>query len=99
MKKMLIIGIALIIIITTGFAWLTYQILIDSGEEALESIEIIEQDKENIVNDGTTEEEEVVGIEIGNIAPNFTLENIYGEEESLEDYRGKNILLNFFSTT
>lgn len=37
-------------------------------------------------------------IEVGKLAPNFTLENLNGEEISLEDYRGKIIMLNFWAT-
>ena len=37
-----------------------------------------------------------VGIEEGNMAPDFTLENMDGEEVKLSDYKGKTIVLNFF---
>lgn len=35
---------------------------------------------------------------IGNTAPDFTLETIDGHEISLSDYRGKNVILNFWAT-
>lgn len=38
-------------------------------------------------------------IEVGKLAPNFTLENLNGEEVSLEEYRGKIVMLNFWATT
>lgn len=38
-------------------------------------------------------------IEVGKLAPNFTLENLDGEEVSLEEYRGKIVMLNFWATT
>ena len=34
----------------------------------------------------------------GKLAPNFTLKNLDGEEVSLEDYRGKLVLVNFWAT-
>jgi len=34
-------------------------------------------------------------IKEGEIAPNFTLRNLEGEENSLKDYRGKAVLLNY----
>lgn len=37
-------------------------------------------------------------IEIGKLAPNFTLENLDGQEVSLEDYRGKIVMLNFWAS-
>lgn len=40
----------------------------------------------------------VVGIRNGNLAPDFTLENLAGEKVSLSDFRGQRVLLNFWST-
>ncbi len=37
----------------------------------------------------------VIGVHLGQIAPDFTLLNLEGEEVSLSDYRGKNVLINF----
>lgn len=37
-------------------------------------------------------------IAIGNEVPNFTLKNLDGKEISLEDYRGKKVLINFWGT-
>lgn len=39
-----------------------------------------------------------VDIAFGELAPDFTLENLDGEEVSLSDYRGKLVLLNFWAT-
>lgn len=92
MKKILLIIIVAIIIITSGTFFIKE--FLNNDKEISETIKGTE---EVVLEDEVMEE--VVGINIGNIAPNFTLENIYGEEESLESYRGKNILLTFFSTT
>jgi len=40
----------------------------------------------------------VVGNKIGDTAPDFTLETIDGRQISLSDYRGKNVILNFWAT-
>ncbi len=45
-----------------------------------------------------TEQQEEVGINQGNIAPNFTLETLEGGKTKLTDYRGKNIIVNFWAT-
>src|SRR5690625_2855065 len=37
-----------------------------------------------------------MSIEVGQKAPNFTLENETGEEVSLSDFKGKNIILYFY---
>ncbi|MBT2684908.1 redoxin domain-containing protein [Bacillus sp. ISL-37] len=38
------------------------------------------------------------GIGAGMVAPTFTLKNLAGEEVSLNDYRGKKVMLNFWAT-
>ena len=40
----------------------------------------------------------IVGNKIGMTAPEFTLKTIDGREINLSDYRGKNVLLNFWAT-
>ncbi|WP_035571904.1 TlpA family protein disulfide reductase [Halonatronum saccharophilum] len=44
------------------------------------------------------EDELVVGVNLGKVAPDFTLLNLEGEEVSLSDYRGKNVLINFWAS-
>lgn len=39
-----------------------------------------------------------VGLEVGDIAPNLTLENLAGQTDTLSQYRGKKVLLNFWAT-
>ncbi len=39
-----------------------------------------------------------VGSKVGAMAPNFTLPMLNGQKVSLSDYRGKPVLLNFWST-
>lgn len=41
---------------------------------------------------------EEIGLEQGQVAPNFTLENLQGEEVTLSDLRGKRVVLNFWAT-
>jgi len=43
-------------------------------------------------------DEESVGIEKGDLAPDFELETLDGEEVKLSDYKGKKVLLNFWAT-
>jgi len=38
------------------------------------------------------------GLGIGNLAPNFTLKDMNGQSVSLKDYRGKYVVLNYWST-
>ncbi|MFC3746159.1 peroxiredoxin family protein [Paenibacillus sp. GCM10012306] len=39
-----------------------------------------------------------VGIEIGQVAPDFTLQDLSGNPVQLSDFRGKRVLLNFWAT-
>lgn len=39
-----------------------------------------------------------VGLNVGEVAPNFETQNLHGERVTLEDFRGKTVLLNFWAT-
>ncbi|HIE66318.1 MAG: TlpA disulfide reductase family protein [Nitrospira sp.] len=39
-----------------------------------------------------------MGIEVGNLAPDFNIKNLGGGRASLSDYRGKVVLVNFWAT-
>jgi peroxiredoxin len=56
----------------------------------LQVAEVAAEDKES------TDKEE--GVEVGKIAPDFTLSNLAGEDVSLSDFRGQYVLLNFWAT-
>jgi len=43
-------------------------------------------------------ESEVIGLELGEIAPDFELETLDGETAKLSDFRGEKVLLNFWAT-
>ena len=55
----------------------------------------VEQTNDSIPDIG----DKVSELNIGDKAPDFTLENLNGEKLSLEDYRGKNVLINFWATS
>lgn len=54
------------------------------------------EDEDNNEKDGKAMVE--VGLEKGNIAPDFELETLDGETVSLSDFRGKRVMLNFWAT-
>ncbi len=39
-----------------------------------------------------------LGVEVGDIAPDFKIKNLKGGESALSDYRGKVVLINFWAT-
>jgi thiol-disulfide isomerase/thioredoxin len=56
---------------------------------------VVEDNKDN------ADKAEIVGkydIEVGKLAPDFTLKDLNGEDISLSDYRGKIVLINFWAT-
>lgn len=86
---------------------LTGMLVLSSCVEKEENIQndskIEDTEKEEKDNDEDYKEEETVeketGISIGSVAPNFILENLQGEQVSLDDYRGKTVIVNFWTTT
>ncbi|ENH97691.1 thioredoxin [Gracilibacillus halophilus YIM-C55.5] len=62
--------------------------------------------KEKVTSDHQTEEvsstseamEREVGLKVGQVAPDFTLQTIDGETVKLSDYRGDRVMLNFWAT-
>ena len=79
----------------------------DPDESLKEEDESQEDAKENgVENEAPANEgeenapftEEIVGLEIGNLAPDFQLTTLDGDEVSLSDFRGKRVLINFWAT-
>lgn len=69
---------------------------VDDNEE--QDNEDIEKDKEVDNNEDKGQQTPESLVDIGQVAPNFTLKNLNGEEVSLEDYRGKNVIVNFWAS-
>src|SRR5699024_12283205 len=72
----------IVVVIVGLFGWVIYE-FIDSKEDT--AGEEVEQDSE-------------VGIEKGDLAPDFELETLDGETVKLSDFRGQKVLLNFWAT-
>lgn len=66
--------------------------------------EFVDLNKENKANEQTPTNTsqlgdlEKQGLKIGEIAPDFTLTNLEGQEISLSDFRGKKVVLNFWAS-
>jgi thiol-disulfide isomerase/thioredoxin len=50
------------------------------------------------LHDDRTEEIEQIGVEVGDLAPNFSASNFEGERFQLSDFRGKVVFLNFWAS-
>ncbi len=51
-----------------------------------------------LVDNNEDNEAENVGLEIGNVAPDFELQTLTGDTIRLSDYRGEPVMLNFWAT-
>lgn len=54
--------------------------------------------KDQVIADNAKGHEVETGLNKGQLAPDFTLTNLAGEEVTLSDLRGKNVILNFWAT-
>ncbi|WP_427337747.1 TlpA disulfide reductase family protein [Caloranaerobacter sp. DY30410] len=91
MNKKLVIVVVLAITLVAVLSYVSYNTVPNSIKEDSSNEEKIEIEDESLV-------EEVLPMQIGSIAPEFTLETLEGKMVSLEDYRGKIVLINFWAT-
>ena len=91
MKKTIII-----IVLIGMFGYAVYDLAYDNEKASPEVSEDLELET-GAVN-FEPPEDAVVGLEVGNIAPDFELKTLSGETAKLSDYRGKPVMLNFWAT-
>lgn len=83
----------IIILIVLGMlGWAVYD-FISSDTNSVSN----QQNTNNSANEDN-ETEVVIGLEIGNRAPDFELQTLDGEQVKLSDYRGSRVMLNFWAT-
>lgn len=109
-RNVIILAIAVIAILGAALFFLNYSGKDDNVEVDVEAPPVSEPAEDEAPADpgavgagepGSVDEPEVarsVGTGVGNIAPDFTLLNLEGEEVSLSDFRGKHVYLNFWAT-
>lgn len=85
-------NITIIILLLAMVVWGVY----DYGTKKQKTQKAIAQTAVEQTN--TTSSKSEGGLEIGNSAPDFTLQTIDGKSFKLSDLRGKKVLLNFFAT-
>ncbi|HLS08006.1 redoxin domain-containing protein [Lentibacillus sp.] len=99
---------AVIILVLTGmFSWAVYDLAINTQDDQAteESDFTVEENaaendnsQENTDESNGDTESETVGLNVGNIAPDFQLETLEGEQVALSDYRGQRVMVNFWAT-
>ncbi|SDR10651.1 peroxiredoxin family protein [Virgibacillus salinus] len=93
MKKTIII-----LIITGMLAWAVYDVLNSSEETADSGDYVVEDDTKEESTSEESEGNNKVGLEIGNMAPDFELTTLKGKTVKLSDFRGQRVLVNFWAT-
>jgi|SRR5690625_371045 len=95
---------AIIIIAIVGmFGWAVYDLVVTDEETTEEDSTQTEKSQEDVEVDQGEEETEVaddaeVGLEKGDVAPDFELSTLEGETMRLSDFRGEPVMLNFWAT-
>ncbi|MBU5594127.1 TlpA family protein disulfide reductase [Amphibacillus sp. MSJ-3] len=96
--------VVLSLILLGMFSWTIYDFFTSTSDESKH--QSLEEDtekaeiKEGREEDGRVEDagENTIGLEIGQLAPDFVLTTLSGDEVSLSDYRGQPLMLNFWAT-
>ncbi|GFN34916.1 TlpA family protein disulfide reductase [Tepidimicrobium xylanilyticum] len=96
MNKKILVILLIVLVLVWGLYFFTMED--DKGV-----VEQNPQEQDNVVDDvedtiGESANDDITELAIDKLAPNFTLESLQGEEVSLEDYRGKIVLINFWGT-
>jgi peroxiredoxin len=60
--------------------------------------EIMKDKENNTITGKGNPADGVVGLEVGNVAPDFQLQTLAGETVKLSDYKGQRVMLNFWAT-
>lgn len=100
--------IAIIVIVVGMFAWAVYDFVLSDNQEQTAD-ETIEQSEENETETSEVEEAKdksaptkskdvEVGLERGQLAPDFELPTLDGDTVRLSDFYGKPIMLNFWAS-
>lgn len=87
---------SLIIIIFVGMVGWTLFDTIDWNSDSETSAG--NKETSNEYNDNAPITEEDIGLDEGDYAPDFSLETLEGDEVSLSDYRGQQVMINFWAT-
>ncbi|MCP3030103.1 redoxin domain-containing protein [Halobacillus sp. A1] len=88
MKKWVVV-----LFVTALFGWAVYD-LTEPEEETGDK----EGEKAQMVAEGPATDDPETGLDKGQLAPDFSLERLNGEETKLSDLRGKKVMLNFWAT-
>jgi peroxiredoxin len=96
----------LIVVVIGMLGWAVFD-FIDSNRKSADQFENVEevQEAEDVslekeADESGTEgtEDPVIGLEVGNKAPDFQLDTLTGDTVKLSDFRGSRVMINFWAT-
>lgn len=96
--------VVLSLILLGMFSWTIYDFFVSTSDESKHQSLVEDTEKAEIKEgreaDDQVEDagENIIGLEIGQLAPDFALTTLNGDEVSLSDYRGQPLMLNFWAT-
>jgi peroxiredoxin len=90
-----VLGLVLPWVVVAVGGWVAYQLLIQNGR-IIQSLDAIEATVEDLGGTSTLAASE--GLRAGMQAPSFELPSLKGERMSLEQFKGRRVLLVFFSS-
>jgi len=96
MKKSIFITIVLVML-----GWAVYEFISSSNEQSSEGKDKITAIPENDSTENNAvevEESDEIGTKKGELAPDFELTTLDGEQVKLSDYKGERVMLNFWAT-
>lgn len=93
--------IILLVAFVGVFSWVMYDFLADKGTDQIDAdggVKITAEPSDDTTEASESGDTDEVGLEIGNLAPDFELNTFEGGPTRLSDYRGEQVMLNFWAT-
>ncbi|GGA71984.1 peroxiredoxin family protein [Ornithinibacillus halotolerans] len=91
----------LMVIVVGMLGWAIVD-FIDSNRESANQFNIVDAEDNGEQMDTSNEnreaDESVIGLEVGNKAPDFQLQTLTGDTVKLSDFRGNRVMINFWAT-
>jgi len=81
--------------------WAVYDFLDSNKKSAVhfENVEELQEVEAEATDEGVEENQKpVIGLEVGNKAPDFQLDTLSGDSVKLSDFRGHRVMINFWAT-
>lgn len=93
--------VVLLVVFVGVFSWAVYDFLVDKDSSQVDEdggVTITAEPSDDASGESELGEADEVGLEVGNLAPDFELNTFEGNTAKLSDYRGEKVMLNFWAT-